>query len=333
MDMEETMNTPPVLLLGGSGRTGTNILKDIFRDHPDGFGLPFETRFTVDPDGVAPTFNIIDSSWSPFVAEKAIQRHIRFLERVRKRNILDRIAIISSQWGKHFGLRGNVRPYKEWELEAFFTQFQKHSEKLKKDLCQLTYNGTWAGASGFYGKQEICVPFSNRKNQTEIAFRNFLSSLYSDLLTRNRCSFYIDDNTFNSIYAQTMLKILPEAKLVNVVRDPRDVVASYIKQRWTPTQVDSAIKYHLEVVHRWFEVRQTLNPDQFIEVRLEDLVQSPQHELARICDLMEIEFNNSLLETSLNDSNSGRWTKEIPSEQHKRLNQQLSEIISEYGYD
>ena len=41
-----------IVHVSGSGRCGTNLLKDLLGRHPDVHTLPFETRFTVDPDGI-----------------------------------------------------------------------------------------------------------------------------------------------------------------------------------------------------------------------------------------------------------------------------------------
>ena len=45
------MNEIPVLLIGGTGRSGTSILSRIFSTHPDITDVP-EWRFLIDPDGI-----------------------------------------------------------------------------------------------------------------------------------------------------------------------------------------------------------------------------------------------------------------------------------------
>ena len=77
--------SPKVILVGGAGRTGTNIVKDVLCDHPDGYGLPFESRITVDPDGIAPTLALLQNAWSPFLAHVAIKRLDGFLKKAEKK--------------------------------------------------------------------------------------------------------------------------------------------------------------------------------------------------------------------------------------------------------
>ena len=89
------MKKVPILLIGGVGRSGTNLLKEILSLHSDVFSLPFETRFTIDPDGVVPTYIALKKSWSPFISEKAIKRLDLFLKKLSKKKFIDKTAIIT----------------------------------------------------------------------------------------------------------------------------------------------------------------------------------------------------------------------------------------------
>jgi len=69
----------PVIFIGGTGRSGTNITKAIFAQHPKVGTLPFEHRFVIDPDGVVDFYNSYAGAWSPYMADKKIKRLEQFL--------------------------------------------------------------------------------------------------------------------------------------------------------------------------------------------------------------------------------------------------------------
>ena len=45
-----------VIFIGGSGRSGTNILRKLLSKHSQVASLPFEHRFIIDPDGIIDFF-------------------------------------------------------------------------------------------------------------------------------------------------------------------------------------------------------------------------------------------------------------------------------------
>ena len=74
---EATSGSPRHVAVGGTGRSGTNLLKQILSEHSQVHTLPFEHRFVIDPGGVIDFYHGFADSWSPFVAD----RKLRDLER------------------------------------------------------------------------------------------------------------------------------------------------------------------------------------------------------------------------------------------------------------
>jgi len=321
-----------VVFIGGAGRTGTNVLRDILSLHPKVASLPFESRITVDPDGVCHTLHCLRNSWSPFVSEVCIKRHFEFLEKLRRRNLLDKIAIVIEKAIGQVGVKCHLRRYKEWELGEHFPFFEEHMEKLRSDLCLLRYKGVWPGTSPKRVSPVLAVGYSDNDGHVSCAFGKFLRNLYWGYSSSSNKNLYVDDNTFNAVYSSSLLDLLPKAKIINVVRDPRDVVSSYLRQRWTPNDVPQAVRYHKEVVHAWWRSRSELHSDNYLEVKLEEMVHSPKKSLMKVCDFSGIEFDPNLLSVDLSKHNSGRWSRDISEEWHGHLNNELDEILREYDY-
>ena len=59
-----------MILVGGTGRCGTSILKEILATHPNAASLPFEYRFIIDPDGIIDFYASYTATWSPYIADR-----------------------------------------------------------------------------------------------------------------------------------------------------------------------------------------------------------------------------------------------------------------------
>jgi hypothetical protein len=321
--MEDRVKPVPVLLIGGPGRSGTNILKEILRAHPAVYALPFETRFPIDPDGLVPALSSLRRNWSPFTAERTLERLGDLLRRMSRRSLADRLAIAV----------GATRAYKEWELGRYFPDFDAHARRLIGRLQLIAYDGRWSGAHGGRSGGRRVVGRSDSDGEATAACREFLHGLYAGVLARHGRTLYVDDNTFNILFAEELLELLPGASLVHMVRDPRDVIASYLHQRWSPREPDAAAAYYRAVIDRWFQVRDRLPAGRCLEVRLEDLCRSPSEVLERVCRVASLPFDAAMLQVSLDRANAGRWKQDLDEAAGRRLTADLADVLSAYGYD
>ena len=79
------------VFIGGTGRSGTRILKESFTGRPEFVGFTNELRIIVDPDGVLDLISSLDEHWSPYKGDIALQRFRILLSRTRKTNIGKRL--------------------------------------------------------------------------------------------------------------------------------------------------------------------------------------------------------------------------------------------------
>ena len=328
------MKNVPVLLIGGVGRSGTNLLKNLLSLHSEVCSLPFEARFTIDPDGIIPTYVLLKNAWSPFVSEKAIKRLNIFLNKLSHKNFLDKVAINFSNIFTHVGLDGNIKSYKEWDLKTSFPNFEVYNDKLINDIKLLEYQGTWAGRKGSLTRKALnTVGLSNKNNQLDTIFREYFNNLYQDLLKSKKKSLYVEDNTFNILYANYYEQLLPGAFMIHMIRDPRDVVASYIKQRWCPKNIELAVKYYIELIERWFSIKKNLNKNFYVEIKLEELCKNTNLVLNKLTEKVFIKFDKNAFNYDLSNSNTGRWRKEFDENNQKFLNKKLDKYIKHFGYN
>lgn len=154
--------------------------------------------------------------------------------------------------------------------------------------------------------------------------------------------------------------LFPDAQVVNIVRDPRAVVASMKKLGWLDDWYDGtvaggtdrwvrSVRSGRSALHRYRE-------DQFLELRYEDLLASPGEQLDRICrfaglSLAHVDQMLSFHETDdeIPDDNKGRyhplldepltpeaahkWAEQLTDEEVAFIEHVAREEMAQYGYE
>jgi hypothetical protein len=119
---------------------------------------------------------------------------------------------------------------------------------------------------------------------------------YACSLSRETFECWIDHTPANIRYLHTLSKVFPEARFVHIVRDGRAVAASVIPLLWGPNTVYHAAAWWAERLSFGLAAEHAL-PKKVHRVRYEDLVQKPTETLCRLCDALEIQFEEQMVES------------------------------------
>jgi hypothetical protein len=122
--------------------------------------------------------------------------------------------------------------------------------------------------------------------------------------------------------------VVPEAKFIELVRDARDILASKKKRTatgggydplWDSLAWQSAVRAGNSAHHRY--------PDRILRVKYEDLVARPAMELVRICDFLNLKYDENMLSVGWINTTSagstpsnqgistaavGKWVDQLP---------------------
>jgi hypothetical protein len=93
-----------------------------------------------------------------------------------------------------------------------------------------------------------------------------------------------------------IFRLFPDAQVINIVRDGRACVASLKRMPWWQEGVIGGMTRWVQSMRKAAEAREKLRPDQYYELRYEDLVANPRPELERICAFLGEEFDEAMLE-------------------------------------
>lgn len=84
----------------------------------------------------------------------------------------------------------------------------------------------------------------------------------------------LDQAPFGLLTSRTLLRILPEARFIHVLREPTDLVRSLASGVWGPIAIDSATTWAQQYVAAANEAIDLLPVDRVLQVQWEDLQQA-----------------------------------------------------------
>lgn len=178
----------------------------------------------------------------------------------------------------------------------------------------------------------------------------------------------VEKNPRNSLRVPYVKEIFPEAKFIHIVRDGRDVACSLVPgcggREWRHLKPPSWQEYYttysgaIRCAHVWKEVLEIALHDllevRHIQVRYEDLLNSPLSVARSIFDFLEIDFHRNTVDfcSKIADDTSapyhaqnqdrwyqnnhqkriGRWQENLTSEEQHSINEMLNPLLTKLGY-
>ena len=291
-----------------------------------------ELRFPIDPDGLVDFCTNFDKHWSPYLWDCKVKRLRKMLKQVSGNHFLLNLYsyVINKYIQDYFGIVIAPR-YSGLNGSRFSPNMDQLIDQLIDDLTQFKYDGYWMGSSLLDRKEMYYnkIPIDDIYRLIGDFWKNVIEDI---CIQQGGKKAFVEDNTLIILCFDTILKLTENAKLVHIYRDPRDVVASYINMKWSPKSVEQASYWYKGIINEWITKKEILPIDSFIELRLEDLVDNPHDILHSICEFWEINWDDRLLDTKLNQSNTGRWHAEFSEKDKIIVNNILKDEISYLGY-
>jgi hypothetical protein len=126
-------------------------------------------------------------------------------------------------------------------------------------------------------------------------FADLIDAIMSEYAAAQGKSRWGDKTPFYTPDIDVLWQLFPGAKFLHLVRDGRDVALSQRTISWLSTNLQVLAgdwRWKTTVCHK---VGAVIGPDQFLEMRYEDLVRDPEGCLRRICQFIEEPFADEML--------------------------------------
>jgi len=179
---------------------------------------------------------------------------------------------------------------------------------------------------------------------------SMLESLTAQRALRSGAPRWVEKTPRHLEVPELITETWPRARIVRIVRDPRDAAVSLTKVPFgTPSLLTN-----LSVLARMNEAAADFyrGSSPALTVRYEDLVATPERELERICDFVGVDYEPAMLVDRsgstgvaaehewwkgdatgpLDRSRTGRWMEEMPPEVQRYAALNLGPLLEEHGY-
>ena len=315
--------------IGGTGRCGTSITRKLLGTSSNVAVLPFEHRILIDPDAPIDFLNSMDIYRDPFKVDLAIKRMISHLESLDNSSLpkstLD-YFLRKSKLNKYI----NLSKYSGWNLSNSFANYQEELAIFKNKINFFSYKGKWVGSFSYSINNKLNFYSNDDKNTFIEAVNSFYSSLISSYLKKHNKNYFIEDSTWNILNIDSLNKVFPNSKFIHVYRDPRDVIASFLKQSWMPSDIEKATLIYKNLMKEI--LRQSSKNDNCYQLCFEDLLQDKNRELVKLCNFLDLDLSDEMRNFDLKKSNSGRYLVDFNEKEIEYLNNSLSSELEFLRY-
>ncbi|KUJ76225.1 hypothetical protein AVO45_13000 [Ruegeria marisrubri] len=116
---------------------------------------------------------------------------------------------------------------------------------------------------------------------------------------------FVDKNPFNYRHIGLLLAAFPNAAIINLARDPRDVALSMWKQNFSSDTMNFArrmkgIAEHANLYREYIRHWESVCADRFITVNYADLVSDPQDQTRRISEFVGLDWSEEMVHPEAN---------------------------------
>ena len=235
------------------------------------------------------------------------------------------------------------------KLAIMLVGIQTRSMDMLKDLSEFEERGREIVAGI---RADVITPL--------VVYEAFLSAIVAE----NGKSIPCEQTPGYVFFIPEILRLFPEARIVNMIRDPRDNLYSR-KNKWRQYKFRSDFvprirtariwaHYHpISTSYLWKTAVKAAQPfvdsGQILQVRFDKVLENPEQELQRICDYIGVDFREDMLQvpivgSSFEDSDekklgidktrTSKWKDGGLNSAEIFINQTINaDIIRSYGYE
>ena len=226
-----------------------------------------------------------------------------------------------------------VIEYKKLWLTDYFRFYVPWDSKKNKDGLR--------GLTCWFSRKEVeqCITILDRlRSAPDIdtgyaVFGDFVCALFSIYAQKEGKKFWAEKTPPNAVFAPFLQKALPDMKLINMVRDGRDVTCSVGKVGWAIEDPYKALDWWAKNLVSAVKVQKCLKAGTVINVRYEDVIQKREPVLRRVTEFLGIEWDETVLKKELFSKSVYRYKKEMDPAVQKYAVEKYGDLLRMFNYE
>jgi hypothetical protein len=149
---------------------------------------------------------------------------------------------------------------------------------------------------------------------------------------------------------RVLFRLYPDMQFIHLIRDARGCTASLKQLGWWGWGAPEALERWRRAIGAGIAAREHLGPDQYIELRYEDLVDDPVGQLQRLSQFLRIPFDQAMLQhyqtapnlinkpyherlaEPVNSAAVEKWRRTLELEELALVEAKVGHLLEEFGY-
>ncbi len=200
-------------------------------------------------------------------------------------------------------------PPETYDLGPSIQQFRVYNPMGWKSIVKLIYaNFEFSPEFYTFGLDSLADLYHevSKYDEDKQSMAHILNAFY--MYYRNKHNIdamrWGDKTPLNTLYVNEILEVFPNAKFIHIIRNPYDSIHSYVKAGLYKNYKDASERWKRSVeIASEFGKK---NPTNYYEIEYEQLVDEPEFNIEKICDFLDIEYEEKMIHVnegskSLND--------------------------------
>jgi len=256
-------------------------------------------------------------------------------------------------WFSHENLKEWLSPNEQFKIESYYKWLKAKKKKIPLTEDALFVFGKKLGKGlrqfGVPPKGTSKIPIEGEIFWKKIFGVDFIKDVsinskiqflmgMNEAIKKEKKSRFVCKAPQNSMRLFAIHKILPDAKFINMIRDPRAVVSSMLQRNidegsWDPgipiinqnkfndlTEIEQCAWRYKEITDAIHEFS-SLQGKNFLTVVYEKLIENTEEELKKILAFCELEKPKQLkrIIPTLRKGTSNKWTKKLSVEEERKI--------------
>jgi len=172
-------------------------------------------------------------------------------------------------------------------------------------------------------------------------FRGVLDAVFGELARQKGMNRWGDKTPEYVFHLPVLKSLFPDAKYVSIVRDGRDVALSVFELFWGPKNIASAALEWNHTVQLVKDFERTIPADQFLQIRYEDLLDTPVDVFGRLIEFLEIDDSEGEvlanigrnIRSELKAGNYNKWKQALTARQIRQFDAIAGDLLRDCGYE